>query len=70
MAEKENVAIPKKLYERIEVKLKGTEFTTVSDYVSFVLTELMDAEEKGGGGMSEKDDRTVKERLKSLGYMD
>ena len=71
MAEKSNVAIPEKLYEKIRKKISGTEFVSVSDYVTFVLTELIMAEEQNqGGGMSEKDDSAVKERLKSLGYMD
>jgi len=71
MADEINVGIPKKLYEKIERKLKGTEFRSVSDYVAFVLTELMIAEgQDESAQMSEQDDKKVKDRLKSLGYMD
>ncbi len=71
MADNVNVGIPKKLYDKIEKKLEGTEFSSVSDYVAFVLTELMVAEgEASGAGMSAQNDKKVKDRLKSLGYMD
>lgn len=71
MADNVNVGIPKKLYEKIEKRLEGTEFSSVSDYVAFVLTELMVAEAQDSGtAMSAQDDKKVKDRLKSLGYMD
>jgi Arc/MetJ-type ribon-helix-helix transcriptional regulator len=62
-----NVEIPSGLYKKLEERIKGSEFSTVSDYVSFVLTELLKAEESGG---EKEDDSRVKERLRSLGYLD
>jgi Arc/MetJ-type ribon-helix-helix transcriptional regulator len=70
MAEKENIEIPKNLYLKIAEKVKGSEFSTVSDYVVFVLTELINEEEGEGRKISKEDEDKVRERLRSLGYTD
>ncbi len=63
-----NVDIPSGLYKKLEERIKGSEFSSVSDYVAFVLTELLAAEEASGG--SAEDEGKVKDRLRSLGYLD
>jgi Arc/MetJ-type ribon-helix-helix transcriptional regulator len=69
MAEK--VEIPSNLYKKIEEKIKGSEFKSVSDYVTFVLRELIAAEaEQGAQELSGEEEAKVKDRLRSLGYMD
>ncbi len=66
-----DVGIPSGLFEKIELRIKGSEFGTVSDYVSYVLREVLAAEEaQEREGMGAGDEAKVKERLKSLGYMD
>jgi Arc/MetJ-type ribon-helix-helix transcriptional regulator len=70
MAEKEKIEIPKDLYGRIKERIKGTEFTSVSDYVVFVLGELMAADGDEKKKTTAEDDEKVKERLRSLGYID
>lgn len=65
-----NIEISENLYKKVEEKIKDSEFTSVSDYVSFVLRELIDAEVDGESELTEEEEDKVKERLRSLGYLD
>jgi len=62
------VRIPEELARRLESRLEGTAFDSVDGFVAFVLGRLL--EEPGGPGFSEEDERVLKERLRSLGYID
>jgi Arc/MetJ-type ribon-helix-helix transcriptional regulator len=67
------ITIPAPLGERIQDRIAGTEFASVSDYVSFVLKEVISDE--GGDGeekvsFTKEDEEQVKERLRALGYID
>ncbi len=66
------VSIPESLYEKIESRSEGTGFESVSEYVTFVLREVIEdeEEEEEEEDFSEEDEEKVKERLKALGYMD
>ena len=35
------VSIPKPLYDKIKARIEGTGFTSVSDYVTYVLREVL-----------------------------
>lgn len=63
------VSIPTPLFEKIQKKIEGTGFTSVSDYVTFVLREIL-AHSNDQEAFTEEDEKKVKERLKSLGYLD
>jgi Arc/MetJ-type ribon-helix-helix transcriptional regulator len=65
-----NVSIPTSLYKKIEEKIKDTEFTSVSSYVTKVLRESLSKEEEQQQPLSKEDEEKVKERLKALGYID
>ena len=56
------VYIPKKLYERISEFIKGTSFSSVSDYV----VSLLEREHPEEG---EEPPTEVVERLRRLGYL-
>ena len=63
-----SVVIPKRLFKKIEEKIKNTSFSSVSDYVTYLLEkELYEAEDEEV--FSEEDEEKVKERLRSLGYL-
>jgi len=65
-----SIEIPESLYNRIQARLKGSKFTSVSEYVSFVLRERMTTEEEGAKPVYSKDEEEkVKARLKRLGYL-
>ena len=61
------VSIPIPLHNKVKDMIKGTGFTSVSDYVVFVLRELA---AEGNEGFSTKDREKVKARLRALGYID
>lgn len=60
--------IPEETAQQIESRLRGSAFDTVDAFVAFVLARLL--EEPGGPGLSEEEERKLKERLRSLGYID
>ncbi len=62
------VQIPEETARRLESRLEGSAFTSVDAFVTFVLGRLL--EEQGGPGFSEEDERALKDRLRSLGYID
>ena len=65
------VSIPIPLYNKAKDYIKDTGFTSVSDYVTYVLRELMT--ESGGDGkeeFSKEEEERVKGRLRALGYLD
>ncbi len=58
------VSIPTPLAENIKKQIKDTGFTSVSDYVTFVLREVL-----SHAGPDAKGDASVKSKLKALGYI-
>jgi hypothetical protein len=62
------IRLPSEIVLGIEARIKGSAFPTVDAFVSFVLARLLDV--PGGPGLSEEDERGLKERLRSLGYID
>ena len=69
MADTEKIDMPASLHKKLEERIKGTEFGSVSEYVAFVMMELLAAEQENSG-MSREDEEKIKSRLKALGYND
>lgn len=67
------VSIPMQLYEKIKTRIDKSGFTSVSDYVTYVLREVLSSleiEEKEEVIFTKEEEEKVKERLKALGYLD
>ncbi len=65
------VSIPVPLAKKIEDRIKKTGFTSISDYVTYVLREVIsNVEKKDKQAFSREDEERVKQRLKGLGYLD
>ncbi len=62
------IRLPEEVVQGIESRLKGSAFPSVDAFVSFVLARLLEV--PGGPGLTEEDERGLKERLRSLGYID
>ena len=62
------ITIPKPLYEILEERIKSTGFASVSSYVTYLLRRLVSSD-ASGKNPREKDERRLKERLKTLGYI-
>ena len=65
------VSIPVPLYEKIKRMIEGTGFTSVSDYVTFILREILASieEELKDKAFSKENEERIKRRLKALGYL-
>lgn len=65
------VSIPTPLFEKVEERIKGTGFTSVSSYVTYVLREIVaEEEEEPEDAFTKEDEERVKARLRALGYID
>jgi Arc/MetJ-type ribon-helix-helix transcriptional regulator len=64
------VSIPTPLFKKVEERIEGTGFTSVSGYVTYVLREVVSEEEEGTEPFTKEDEERVKERLRALGYID
>ena len=66
------VSIPKPLYDKIKELIKDTGFTSVSDYVTYVLREIIASieEEEREEVFSKEEEEKIKARLRALGYID
>jgi Arc/MetJ-type ribon-helix-helix transcriptional regulator len=62
------VHLPEDLVAALEERFRGTSFESVDAFIAFVLSRLLD--EPGTTGFSEEEERSLKERLRSLGYID
>jgi hypothetical protein len=62
------VTIPEEIAVGIEERIRKTGFGSVDAFVEFVLARLL--ETPGEIPFSEDDERRLKERLRSLGYID
>ncbi len=66
------VSIPESLFRRIEKLIEGSGFRSVSEFVTFVLRQVvadMEAEKLKGEGLTEEERKAIIERLKRLGYL-
>lgn len=63
-----NVPLPKIIVDKINGHIKNTEFKSVSEYIVFILREVL--EEKDDKSMlTEEEEEQVKLTLKKLGYL-
>ncbi len=65
------VSIPITLYNRIKELIKDTGFSSVSQYVTYVLREVVAAHEaaKYEEPFTEEDKKKILDRLRRLGYI-
>ncbi len=66
------VSIPITLYNRIKELIKDTGFTSVSQFVTYILREViadMEREKLSSETISEEEKQKIIERLKRLGYL-
>lgn len=64
------VDLPEHVVERVNDRLRGTEFESTTEYVTFVIEEVLHRLDADGDDIDPVDDAQVKDRLRSLGYLD
>ncbi len=62
------VKIPEEVARQLEKKLAQTSFGSLDEFISFVLARL--AESSAEPPFSEEEERQLRDRLRSLGYID
>ncbi len=62
------VSIPTTLANKLKEKLKETGFKNLSDYVTYILREVL-AEWENEEELSQDEEELIKERLRALGYL-
>ncbi len=67
------VSIPKPLAIKVKERMKGTGFSSVSSYVTYVLRQVLSSieqEESTKQAFTKEEEDKVKQRLRDLGYID
>lgn len=65
---KKQVALSTELYKQIEERAKATGFSSIDDYVVFVLESVIADEEEAT--LNQEEEAELKRRLRALGYQD
>ena len=67
-APERTLRIPEETAQGLEQRIAGSGFENVDAFVAFVLARLL--ESSGEVPFSEEDERKIREKLRSLGYID
>ena len=76
MSDKVTIKIPKPLYEKLKKIIEGTGYSSVTEFVVYVLRDLVSVEsmqksqQEDMAQLTEEEIRAIKKRLRNLGYMD
>ncbi len=66
---KVTVKIPRPLYRKIQVLIGDSGFNSATDFIVFVLRDLVGRTETSDGDFSSEEIKEVKKKLKNLGYL-
>ncbi len=67
------VSIPKPLADKVKNRMRGTGFSSVSSYVTYVLRQILSSieeDEQSKQAFTKEEEEKVKQRLRDLGYID
>jgi Arc/MetJ-type ribon-helix-helix transcriptional regulator len=68
-----SVDLPESLFNRIQKRLEKTDFKTVSEYVTYLVREVLNNIEEDEGkkkAFTAEEEKEIEERLRNLGYID
>jgi Arc/MetJ-type ribon-helix-helix transcriptional regulator len=63
------IKVPRALYDRIDTAIQGAHFNSVTEFIVFVLRDLVAQSEEGGQLPSRRELDETRRRLKNLGYL-
>ena len=62
--DKVTIKIPRELYEKLQGIIEGTGFSSVTEFIVFVMLSL------ASSGKIKEEEEEVKKRLRALGYLE
>ena len=70
MKERVTIKIPRKLYEQLRDMIEDTGFSSVTDFIVYVMRDIVAGGKlKGRDTLTEEEVKLIRERLKRLGYL-
>jgi len=70
MENKVTIKIPRELYRKLKTMIRDTGFSSVSEFIVFVMRSIASGGEIGGEDRLTADEvRAIRERLRKLGYL-
>ena len=70
MHDKVTIKIPRELYRRLSEMIQETGFSSVTEFITFVLRNLASSGDiKGEDRLTEEEVGAIRERLRRLGYL-
>lgn len=70
MRDKVTIKIPRELYLKLGKMVEGTGFSSVTEFIVFVMRSLSSSGEiKGEDRLTNEEVRAIRERLRRLGYL-
>jgi len=66
--DKVSLKIPRPLYDKIKTVIEGSGFSSVNEFVVYVLRDLLSAKALSKKELSAEEIEAIRQRLKSLGY--
>ncbi|MFB6089393.1 MAG: ribbon-helix-helix domain-containing protein [Candidatus Aenigmatarchaeota archaeon] len=70
MTKRTNIKIPKNLYDRVQELIDDTGFNSVTEFIKFVLRDIVAQGKFEGPEELNEDMEIVRKRLEKLGYLD
>ena len=66
--DKVTLKIPRPLYEKLKTVIQGSGFSSVNEFVVYILRDLMSVKSKGKKELSAEEIKAIQQKLKNLGY--
>ncbi len=73
--DKVTIKIPRQLYEKIQLLVEDSGFSSPTEFITYVLRDLVGEQlkekqaEKGAGDLTNDEIAAIKQRLRNLGYL-
>lgn len=66
--DKVTLKIPRPLYDRLKTVIDGSGFSSVNEFVVYVLRDLLSTGLEENAELSKEETEAIRKRLKNLGY--
>jgi len=69
MPDKVTLKIPRKLYQSLQPIISNTGFSSVTEFVVFILREFLANRADGAQDLNSEEIKHIRQRLRNLGYL-